>query len=47
LEQGFINTGATQNKGIKLDGLKPVNLEEGASQDDLWIHERDFTKRRY
>ena len=39
--------GATQNKGIKIDGLKPVvvNLEEGASTDDLWIHdEKDFYK---
>ena len=39
--------GATNNKGIKLDGLKPVivDLEEGASTDDLWIHdEKDFYK---
>ncbi len=39
--------GATKNKGIKLDGLKPVivDLEEGASTDDLWIHdENDFYK---
>ncbi|MFP5039740.1 2-oxoacid:ferredoxin oxidoreductase subunit beta [Parasediminibacterium sp. JCM 36343] len=39
--------GAAKNKGIKLDGLKPVvvNLEEGGSKDDLWIHdENDFYK---
>lgn len=39
--------GASQNKGIKLDGFKPVvvNLEEGNSVDDLWIHdEHDFYK---
>ncbi len=39
--------GAGQNKGIKLDGFKPVvvNLEEGHSKDDLWIHdEKDFYK---
>lgn len=39
--------GANNNKGIKLDGLKPVvvNLEEGYSADDLWIHnEKDFYK---
>ena len=48
LEQGKpLVFGATQNKGIKLDGFKPVivNLEEGASLDDLWIHdENDFYK---
>lgn len=48
LEQGKpLVFGAAQNKGIKLDGLRPVvvNLEEGASTDDLWIHdERDFYK---
>ncbi len=36
-----------QNKGIKLDGLKPVvvSLDEGYSADDLWIHdEHDFYK---
>lgn len=48
LEQGKpLVFGATSNKGIKLDGLKPVvvNLEEGASTDDLWIHdEKDFYK---
>ena len=39
--------GASQNKGIKLDGLKPVvvTLGEGVSADDLWIHdESDFYK---
>jgi 2-oxoglutarate ferredoxin oxidoreductase subunit beta len=39
--------GANNNKGIKLDGLKPVvvNLEEGYSTNDLWIHnEKDFYK---
>lgn len=39
--------GAAQNKGIKLDGFKPVvvNLEEGHSKDDLWVHDdHDFYK---
>jgi 2-oxoglutarate ferredoxin oxidoreductase subunit beta len=39
--------GAAKNKGIKLDGFKPVvvNLEEGHSKDELWVHnERDFYK---
>jgi 2-oxoglutarate ferredoxin oxidoreductase subunit beta len=39
--------GAGQNKGIKFDGFKPmvVNLDEGHSKDDLWIHdEKDFYK---
>jgi 2-oxoglutarate/2-oxoacid ferredoxin oxidoreductase subunit beta len=48
LEQGKpLVFGTTQNKGIKLDGFKPVivHLEEGASTDDLWIHdEKDFYK---
>jgi 2-oxoglutarate ferredoxin oxidoreductase subunit beta len=48
LEQGKpLIFGATQNKGIKLDGLKPVivDLAEGASTDDLWVHdETDFYK---
>ena len=38
--------GATKQKGIKLDGLRPVvvNLDE-VSVDDLWIHdEKDFYK---
>jgi 2-oxoglutarate ferredoxin oxidoreductase subunit beta len=39
--------GASQNKGIKLDGFKPVvvNLDEGHSKDDLWVHDdHDFYK---
>ena len=48
LEQGKpLVFGAAQNKGIKLEGFKPVivDLEEGASRDDLWIHdEKDFYK---
>lgn len=39
--------GAAKNKGIKLDGLKPVVVEigESFSTDDLWIHdEKDFFK---
>ena len=48
LEQGQpLVFGAAKNKGIKLDGLKPVvvDLEEGASTSDLWIHdEKDFYK---
>jgi 2-oxoglutarate ferredoxin oxidoreductase subunit beta len=33
--------GANKDKGIRLDGLKPqaVNLNEGYSADDLWIHD--------
>lgn len=48
LEQGQpLIFGATQNKGIKLDGFKPVivDLENGGSKDDLWIHDdHDFYK---
>ena len=48
LEQGKpLVFGAAKNKGIKLDGFKPVVVElgEGNSNDDLWIHdERDFYK---
>ena len=48
LEQGKpLVFGATNNKGIKLDGFKPVivDLAEGASTDDLWVHdEKDFYK---
>jgi 2-oxoglutarate ferredoxin oxidoreductase subunit beta len=48
LEQGQpLVFGASANKGIKLDGFKPVIVEltEGASKDDLWIHdEKDFYK---
>lgn len=39
--------GAENNKGIKIDGLKPVivDLNDGFSPDDLWIHdEKDFYK---
>lgn len=48
LEQGKpLIFGANQNKGIKLDGFKPVvvSINEGDSLDDLWIHdEKDFYK---
>ena len=49
LEQGKpLVFGATQNKGIKLNGFKPeiVNIgENGVTIDDLWIHdENDFYK---
>jgi 2-oxoglutarate ferredoxin oxidoreductase subunit beta len=39
--------GAQQNKGIRLDGLRPVVVEigNGYSAEDLWIHdERDMYK---
>ncbi len=39
--------GATQNKGIKLDGFTPVVVElgNGVTADDLWIHDdKDFYK---
>jgi 2-oxoglutarate ferredoxin oxidoreductase subunit beta len=39
--------GAQQNKGIRLEGFKPVVVElgNGISADDLWIHdEKDFYK---
>jgi 2-oxoglutarate ferredoxin oxidoreductase subunit beta len=39
--------GSAQNKGIRLDGFKPVVVELGGefSADDLWVHdERDFYK---
>jgi len=39
--------GAKMNKGIKLDGFKPVVVEagDGYSASDLWIHdEKDFYK---
>jgi 2-oxoglutarate ferredoxin oxidoreductase subunit beta len=39
--------GANKEKGIKLDGFKPVvvDLSEGASADDCWIHDdHDFYK---
>jgi 2-oxoglutarate ferredoxin oxidoreductase subunit beta len=48
LEQGQpLVFGAQQEKGIRLDGLKPVvvTLGDGVTRDDLWIHdERDFYK---
>ena len=39
--------GANKDKGIKLDGFKPivVDLNNGASADDLWVHdEHDLYK---
>ncbi|MDB5246257.1 MAG: 2-oxoacid:ferredoxin oxidoreductase subunit beta [Segetibacter sp.] len=35
--------GATRNKGIKLEGLRPVvvQLGEGIGDDDLWIHDEN------
>jgi 2-oxoglutarate ferredoxin oxidoreductase subunit beta len=39
--------GANQDKGIKIEGLRPVvvNLSDGVNADDLWIHdENDFYK---
>jgi 2-oxoglutarate ferredoxin oxidoreductase subunit beta len=39
--------GAQKNKGIKLDGFRPVvvDLNNGVSMDDLWVHdEKDFFK---
>lgn len=39
--------GAQRNKGIKLDGFRPVVVEigEGSTTDDLWVHdEKDFYK---
>jgi 2-oxoglutarate ferredoxin oxidoreductase subunit beta len=42
LEQGKpLRFGAANDKGIKLDGFNPkvVNLNEGHSPDDLWIHD--------
>lgn len=48
LEQGKpLIFGANNNKGIRLDGFKPVVVElaEGASTDGLWVHdEKDFYK---
>lgn len=49
LEQGKpLIFGASQQKGIKIDGMKPVvvDLTDGStSAHDLWIHdERDFYK---
>lgn len=48
MEQGKpLIFGANKDKGIRIDGLKPVVVELGSdySADDLWIHdERDFYK---
>jgi len=48
LEQGKpLIFGASQNKGIKLDGFRPIVVEigNGISADDLWVHdEKDFYK---
>ncbi len=48
LEQGKpLVFGTSQNKGIKLDSIKPVVVElgNGVSADELWIHdEKDFYK---
>ena len=48
LEQGKpLVFGANKEKGIKLDGFKPVvvDLADGASADDCWIHDdHDFYK---
>jgi len=48
LEQGKpLLYGANKEKGIKLDGFKPVivDLNNGVSADDCWIHdEHDFYK---
>lgn len=48
LEQGKpLLFGTGQNKGIKLDGHKPVvvSMADGISPDELWIHdEKDFYK---
>ena len=48
LEQGKpLVFGAQQNKGIKLDGFKPIVVElgNGVSANDLWVHdEKDFYK---
>ena len=48
LEQGKpLIFGAKQEKGIRLDGFKPVVVElgNGFSADDLWVHdEKDFYK---
>jgi 2-oxoglutarate ferredoxin oxidoreductase subunit beta len=48
LEQGKpLVFGAAKNKGVKLDGFKPIVVElgNGLSENDLWIHdEKDFYK---
>src|ERR1043165_303007 len=44
LEQGKPLVFADGTKGIKLDGFKPVivDLAEGVSKDDLWIHDEEI-----
>ncbi len=48
LEQGKpLLFGTNMSKGIRIDGLRPVvvDMSEGMSADDLWIHdEKDFYK---
>jgi len=48
LEQGKpLIFGANKNKGIKLDGFKPIVVEigNGITANDLWVHdEKDFYK---
>lgn len=48
LEQGKpLIFGANKDKGIKLDGFRPIIVEigNGVSADDLWVHdEKDFYK---
>jgi 2-oxoglutarate ferredoxin oxidoreductase subunit beta len=48
LEQGKpLLFGVNKEKGIKLDGFRPVvvDLNEGASAEDCWVHdEKDFYK---
>ncbi len=48
LEQGKpLVFGAQRNKGIRLDGFKPIVVElgTGVNADDLWVHdEKDFYK---
>src|SRR6476660_6078595 len=44
LEQGKpLVFGASQNKGIRLDGFTPivVELNQGYSPDDLWVHDEN------
>jgi len=50
LEQGKpLVFGAGENKGIKLDGFKPVVVElgEGVSRDDLWIHDESDKNKAF
>lgn len=41
--------GPTENKGIKLDGFKPVIVElgDGVSKDDLWIHDENDKNKAF